>query len=50
MIADPQPATRGIFGKWLAGVIPGVAILAGLGWLFRRKTALAGQKTGGKKA
>ena len=42
MIKDPKPATKGIFGKWLAGVIPGVAILTGLGWLFKRRKAVAG--------
>jgi len=42
MICNPKPATKGIFGKWLAGVIPGVAILTGLGWLFKRRKAVTG--------
>ena len=50
MISDPQPATKGIFGKWLAGVIPGVAILGGLGWLFKRRKAVAEKPAAEKKA
>jgi formate dehydrogenase iron-sulfur subunit len=38
LLSDPKPATKGIVGKWLAGVIPGLAILGGLGWLFKRRS------------
>ena len=41
---DPKLPTARIHLKWLAGVIPGLAILGGLAWLFRRKTKLAGEK------
>jgi formate dehydrogenase iron-sulfur subunit len=44
LIVDPQPATRGIVGKWLSGVIPGLAVLGGLAWLFKRKSSLPEQK------
>ena len=46
---DPKPATRGILGKWVAGVIPGLAILGGLAWLFKRRTAVA-EASGKKKS
>ena len=50
LIENPKAATKGILAKWLAGVIPGVAILAGLGWLFKRRSQLAEKPAGEKKA
>jgi formate dehydrogenase iron-sulfur subunit len=47
---DPRLPTRGIFGKWFAGVLPGLAILGGLGWLFGRREAVAAAKAKKKKA
>ncbi len=46
---DPKAATKGIFGKWFAGVIPGVAILGGLAWLFTRRSAVAAKAPAKKK-
>jgi len=45
---DPQLPTARIYLKWLSGVIPGLAILGGLAWLFRRKTELAEKAVGAK--
>ena len=46
---DPKPATKGIIGKWLAGIVPGVAVLGGLAWLFKRRSAVAAQASTEKK-
>jgi formate dehydrogenase iron-sulfur subunit len=43
---DPKAATKGIFGKWFAGVLPGVAILGGLAWLFKRRSSRGAQAAG----
>lgn len=47
---DPKAATKGILAKWLAGVIPGVAVLGGLAWLFKRRSAVGAKASPEKKA
>ena len=50
LIEDPKAATKGILAKWFAGIIPGVAMLAGIGWLFKRRTELAEKSSAEPKA